>query len=59
MQRINVRTEGGALIDLKQSSDVVAALRDFKLARAYFDAEHPELERDIRAIVEKEVEECC
>lgn len=59
VQRINVRTEGGALIDLKQRSEVVAALRDFKLARAYFDAEHPELEMDIRTIVEKEITECC
>ena len=59
VQRINVRTEGGALIDLKQSSDVVAALRDFKLARAYFDAEHPELEMDIHSIVKEEVTECC
>ena len=59
VQRINVRTEGGALIDLKQRSDVVAAVRDFKLARAYLDAEHPELEKDIRAIVDKEGAECC
>lgn len=58
-QRINVRTEGGDLIDLKQRSDVVAALRDFKLTRAYFDAEQPEVEREIREIVEKEMTLCC
>ena len=37
----------------------VAALRDFKLTRAYFDAEPPEAEREIREIVEKEMTVCC
>lgn len=55
LERINVRTEGGALIDLKQRSDVVAALRDFKLARAYYDPEYPEVAEDIRSIVKEEV----
>lgn len=59
VERINIRTEGGDLIDLKQRSKVVAALRDFKLARAYFDPEYPDLERIIREIVEKEMTACC
>ena len=58
VERINVRTEGGALIDLKQRSKVVASLQDFTLTRAYFDPEHPSLERDICAILEKEVNKC-
>jgi HD superfamily phosphohydrolase len=39
IEQINVRTEGGSLIDLKQRSDVVAGLHEFKLMRAYFDRE--------------------
>ena len=34
--RINVRTQGGALVDLKQRSDVVGALQEFKLLRVYY-----------------------
>ena len=58
VERINVQTKGGALIDLKQSSDVVAALREFKLTRAYFDSEYPEVKKAICTIVKKEVEAC-
>lgn len=59
VERINVQTEGGDLIDLKQRSDVVAALRDFKLVRAYYDPEYPALKDDILAIVKREVAACC
>ena len=55
LERINVRTEGGDLMDLKQRSDVVAALRDFKLTRAYYDPEYPEVAKEINAIVKEEV----
>lgn len=58
VEQINVRTEGGALIDLKQRSDVVAGLRDFKLTRAYFDRDISQVEKDICAIIDKEVKEC-
>ena len=58
VERINVRTEGGDPMDLKQRSKVVAALRDFKLARAYFDPEYPELEGAILAIVNEEIAKC-
>ncbi|MBC6441665.1 MAG: HD domain-containing protein [Rhodobacteraceae bacterium] len=54
-EQINVRTAVGDLIDLKQCSDVVAGLRNFKLARAYFDREHPEIEGKIRDIIDREV----
>lgn len=58
LEQINVRTEGGALIDLKQRSDVVAGLKEFKLTRAYFDRDHPEVEREIFEIIEGEVKAC-
>lgn len=58
LEQINVRTEGGSLIDLEQRSEVVAGLREFKLTRAYFDRECPELERKINEIVEREVNAC-
>lgn len=58
VEQINVRTEGGALIDLKQRSDVVAGLQDFKLTRAYFDRDHPRVEEEIRAIINGEVQAC-
>lgn len=35
--RINIRTDGGELVDLKEQSQVVASLKDFKLLRAYHD----------------------
>jgi len=58
LEQINVRTAGGALVDLKQCSDVVAGLRDFKLARAYFDRDHPQIEAKIRGIIDMEVQAC-
>ena len=58
VEQINVRTEGGALIDLKQRSDVVAGLQDFKLTRAYFDRDRPEVEGQIYAVIEREVKAC-
>ncbi|MXX91499.1 MAG: HD domain-containing protein [Boseongicola sp. SB0677_bin_26] len=58
LEQINVRTEGGSLIDLEQRSEVVAGLREFKLTRAYFDREIPEIESKIHDIVEREVKAC-
>lgn len=58
LEQINVRTEGGALIDLKQQSEVVASLREFKLIRAYFDREMDEVSDKVRSIIQTEVEKC-
>ncbi len=57
MERINVRTPGGNILDLKSCSDVVAGLRQFKLTRAY-DRNLPELEARIHAFINREIETC-
>lgn len=41
-EQINVKTDGGELIDLKQQSDVVSALKSFKLTRVYYSNEDAE-----------------
>lgn len=57
-ERINVRTEGGELVDLKQRSRVVASLADFLLLRAYHDRDDSEAAGVIAGIVEGEVRAC-
>ena len=47
LDRINVRTEGGALVDLKQRSKVVAALTDYKLYRVYYSHDDTEAREHI------------
>ena len=55
-ERINVRTDGGSLVDLKQRSRVVANIPEFRLLRAYFD-ESDSLARDrLAEIIRTEVE---
>lgn len=58
VEQINVRTEGGALIDLKQRSEVVAGLRDFKLNRVYCDRDDTATLENIEAVVQKELNAC-
>ncbi len=55
LEQINIRTDGGAVIDLSQRSDVVAGLRDFKSTRAYFDRDSDESEHRIQQIIDEEV----
>lgn len=57
-ERINVRTEGGKLVDLKQRSRVVASLADFMLFRSYHDRDDAEACRVIEDIIKGEVEAC-
>lgn len=58
LDRINIRTDGGKLVDLKERSGVVAALRTFRLFRVYADGgDHQALEA-IDAIVKGEIEQC-
>lgn len=55
LDRINIRTDGGELVDLKERSGVVAALKTFKLFRAYTDGTDT---APLRAIVREEIEAC-
>lgn len=54
--RINIQTGGGGLVDLKQRSSVVGALKSFKLLRAYVDADDSASRRDIEDLVNDEVQ---
>jgi HD superfamily phosphohydrolase len=57
-ERINVRTDGGSFVDLKQRSRVVASLSDFILYRAYFDRDDADAGELIQNIVKGEVDAC-
>ncbi len=57
-ERINVRTDGGELVDLKQRSRVVASLDDFMLLRAYHDPDDLDARSEIDSIIKGEVEAC-
>ena len=54
-EQINVRTDGGALIDLKQRSEVVSALSVFKLTRVYHSHTDTDVVTVIKGIVDGEV----
>jgi uncharacterized protein len=58
LDRINVRTDGGTLIDLKERSSVVAALKTFKLFRAYADGTDATAQDAVKRIVEGEIATC-
>jgi len=55
LDRINVRTDGDNLVDLKERSSVVAALKSFKLFRAYVEESDSEAKEAIQEIVKEEV----
>lgn len=57
-EQINVRTDGGTLIDLKQRSEVVSALSDFKLTRLYHDREDRDATATIEKIIDGEIAQC-
>ena len=57
-ERINVRTDGGSLVDLKKRSRVVASLADFMLFRAYHDRDDAKADRIVDHIIDGEVEAC-
>ena len=56
--RINVRTDGGKLVDLKKRSRIVASLTDFTLFRAYHDRDDAEAGDIVDSIINGEVEAC-
>lgn len=58
LDRINILTEGGMLVDLKEKSSVVAALKTYKLFRAYADRSDSEAEKAVKQIVEGEIGKC-
>lgn len=56
LDQIYVWTEGGKLIDLKERSDVVRALKPFKLSRVYFSRDDKDAEREVEQIVAEEIQ---
>jgi uncharacterized protein len=58
LDRINIRTDGGTLVDLKTRSSVVAALRVYKLFRAYADRLDHEALNAVKKSVEGEIDSC-
>ncbi|MGP0057675.1 MAG: HD domain-containing protein [Beijerinckiaceae bacterium] len=58
LDRINIRTDSGALVDLKERSSVVAALKTFKLFRAYADGSDADACDTIKRIIEGEIKTC-
>lgn len=56
--RINVRTDGGKFVDLKQRSRVVSSLSDFMLFRAYYDRDDASVGKKLEGIISAEVEGC-
>jgi hypothetical protein len=58
LDRINIRTDGGKLVDLKERSAVVAALKTFKLFRAYTSAEDRDAQEVVKEILDQEVKTC-
>jgi HD superfamily phosphohydrolase len=55
---INVLTDGGQLVDLKERSSVVAALKTYKLFRVYVNRESTETQDAVKRIVKGEIEKC-
>lgn len=54
-EQINVRTDGGELIDIIQRSEIVNSLSIFKLNRAYYDGSDAEALKVIEDIIEGEI----
>jgi HD superfamily phosphohydrolase len=54
-EQINVRTDGGELIDIRQRSEIVKSLSIYRLTRAYYDDSDADALRVIKDIVEGEI----
>ncbi|MEQ6248584.1 HD domain-containing protein [Sulfitobacter sp. HNIBRBA3233] len=54
-EQINVRTDGGQLIDLRQRSEIVRSLSVFKLTRVYHDVSDDDAKSVIQDIIDGEV----
>ena len=57
-ERINVKTEGGELLDLGKRSKIVANIDEYKICRAYFDRDNHEIERNINEVIKEESTKC-
>ncbi|TNB48339.1 HD domain-containing protein [Martelella lutilitoris] len=55
-EQINVRTDGGELIDIKQRSEIVNSLSVFKLNRVYYDDSQKHYLEEIQKIVYGEID---
>ena len=55
LDRINIRTTGGDLVDLKEQSSVVAALKLFKLFRVYVNDKDDAAREAVDKIVKGEM----
>jgi HD superfamily phosphohydrolase len=58
LDRINIRTDGGKLVDLKERSSVVGALKAFKLFRAYCDQSDMNAQDTMKRIIDGEIKTC-
>ncbi|AQT44829.1 metal dependent phosphohydrolase [Bartonella apihabitans] len=56
LDRINIKTETGDLVDLKECSNVVSALKVYKLLRVYMGKNDTEANDAIHKIVAQEIE---
>jgi uncharacterized protein len=56
LDQINIRTDGGYLVDLAQRSKVVAELQEYKLFRVYHDDADNEAKQKINEIIDAELE---
>lgn len=52
-EQINVRTDGGELIDIRQRSEIVKYLSSYKLTRAYYD----ETDTDAKRVIEQKIQD--
>lgn len=55
-EQINVRTDGGELIDLSQRSEIVKSLSVFFINRVYYDSADDEVVETIKNIVKREID---
>jgi uncharacterized protein len=56
LDQINIRTDGGHLVDLSQRSKVVAELQEYKLFRVYHDDADAESKEKINEIIKARLE---
>ncbi len=55
LDQINIRTDGGHLVDLAQRSKVVAELQAYKLLRIYHDGDDAEARNKINEIIDARI----
>lgn len=58
LDRINIRTDGGSLVDLRERSNVVRALETYRLFRAYIGRDDTETSDTVMKIIGEEVSAC-